>query len=166
MCIISQVCQADLTAKDDVIARNSRELGNKDIQLAQKDTLIADKEATIIRALAEREALIQVARPAVTLCPWSTCPPPLLVEMFTDLYRHTGNRLSSKMLSWQGELPTFNSWRYGVLPHVVTLSVSSHGDLHVLYYFCVCWCTIIHCTSVSSSNHDILCIIVASSYRK
>ena len=79
MYILSQVFQADLTAKDDVIARNSRELRNKDAQLAQKngaisqkdrllvekDTLIADREATI----AEREALIQVARPAVTLCP-------------------------------------------------------------------------------------------------
>ena len=91
--ILSQVFQADLTAKDDVIVRKNRELsqknreiGNKDAQLAQKDgaisqkdrllvqkdTLIADKEATIAereRALAEREALIQVARPAVTLCP-------------------------------------------------------------------------------------------------
>ena len=69
MCTISQVFQADLTAKDDIIARKSRELRNKETQLAQKDeaisTFIADKEATI----AEREALIQVARPAVTLCP-------------------------------------------------------------------------------------------------
>ena len=123
--------QADLTAKDDIIARKSRELRNKDTQLTQKDgaisqkdrllvqkdTLIADKEATIADkedTIAEREregeALIQVARPAVTLCP-TQCPPPLLVEIFTDLYRHTGNRLSSKMLSWQGGLPTFNSWR-------------------------------------------------------
>ena len=86
MYILSQVFQADLVAKDDVIARNSRGLRNKDAQLAQKDgaisqkdrllvqkdTLIADKEATIAereRALAEREALIQVTRPAVTLCP-------------------------------------------------------------------------------------------------
>ena len=94
MYIFLQVFQADLAAKDDVIARNSRELGNKDAQLAQKDgaisqkdkllvqkdaliadkeALIADKEATIVtereRALTEREALIQVARPAVTLCP-------------------------------------------------------------------------------------------------
>ena len=84
--ILSQVLQADLTAKDDVIIRKNRELGNKDTQLAQRDraisqkdrllaqrdTLLADKEATIAekeRALAEREALIQVARPAVTLCP-------------------------------------------------------------------------------------------------
>ena len=41
--------------------------------LAQKDTLIADKEAALVtereRALSEREALIQVVRPAVTLCP-------------------------------------------------------------------------------------------------
>ena len=77
--ILSQVFQADLSAKDDVIVRKNRELGNKDAQLVQKDgaisqkdrllvqkdTLIANKEATI----AEREALIQVARPAVTLCP-------------------------------------------------------------------------------------------------
>ena len=72
--------QANLAAKEDVIARNSRELRNKDAQLAQKDSaisqkdrllvqkdaLIADKEAAIVT---EREALIQVTRPAVTLCP-------------------------------------------------------------------------------------------------
>ena len=72
--------QADLAAKDDIIARKSRELRNKDAQLAQKDgaisqkerllvqkdALIADKEAATVT---ERDALIQVARPAVTLCP-------------------------------------------------------------------------------------------------
>ena len=75
-CVIlsrSQILQADLIAKDDVVVRKNRAISQKDRLLAQKDTLIADKEATIItekeRALAEREALIQVARPAVTLCP-------------------------------------------------------------------------------------------------
>ena len=68
-CVIlsrSQIFQADLIAKDDVIVRKNR-------AISQKDTLIADKETAIVtereRALAEREALIQVARPAVTLCP-------------------------------------------------------------------------------------------------
>ena len=75
-------------AKDAIIARKDRELGNKDTQLAQKDRANlsegetacskrhphnADKEAAIVtereRALAEREALIQVVRAAVTLCP-------------------------------------------------------------------------------------------------
>ena len=79
MYILSQVFQADLAAKDDVIARNSRELGNKDAQLAQKDGAISQKDRLLVEkdafiankeaTIAEREALIQVARPAVTLCP-------------------------------------------------------------------------------------------------
>ena len=78
--LLLQTFQADLTGKDDIIARKNRELGDKDKllsqqanQLTQNEATIADKEATIVaereRALAEREALIQVARPAVTLCP-------------------------------------------------------------------------------------------------
>ena len=93
-----------------------RDISQKDKLLAQKDTLIADKEATIVtereRAFAEREALIQVAVLVVTLCPTPVhFIIPLLIEMFTDLFRHTENRLRSKMLSWQEGLPTFNRCR-------------------------------------------------------
>ena len=51
-----------------------------------------------------------------------------------------------------------------MLPHFVTLSVNSHGDLHcinkifvisclLVSFICSVLCT--HCTSISSSNHTV-----------
>ena len=60
--------KAELTAKDDIIARKSRELEDKDRllsqqanQLIQKDCLIADKDITIVDkdiAIADKDATI------------------------------------------------------------------------------------------------------------